>query len=790
MWKQCTCFAFLIVLLALIQAGTVFGAFDPLDDPDLIGWWKCDEGEGSVVADASPNGNDGTFVNGDPAWTGGVNGNAVELVGPTLVEIPAMGLTLTEATMAGWFLPNTSQADWASMIMHRGTGTAHGFNFLADGRLAYHWNDDSASWGYRGDAYYAADEWTHCAVTIEPDKATFYVNGEAASVNSIAHAASTWDNPIWLGGDDPGAWSGRQMNGALDDVMFFSRALTAAEIKSLVPPKYKAMRPTPADKTVGVTTPLLQWKEGDTALFHNVYLGTSPELTEADKVASNQPFSMYFHIPGWEPGTTYYWRIDEVEADMTTVHEGVVWSFTAQALIAYNPTPADGSGSISPKTTLSWLPGQGAVKYQLYLGDDADAVSAGAAETDQGELEDETFTPADLAGATTYYWRVDDITVDGSVQTGDVWSFTTFMLVDDFEGYTDDEGSRIYESWIDGWTNNTGSTVGYLDPPFAEQSITHGPGQSMPLAYDNSQSPFYSEAEYTFDGPQDWTIGGVDTLSLWVQGYGAMETVEVTESGGAMDVTGAGADIWGNSDQFTYAHKTLNGNGTMVARVVSNGTGSNTWAKGGVMIRQSLNGGSTHAMMIITDGGGNGASFQYRPVADAGSSNNDTVAVIEPPYWVKIERLGDTLSGYVSADGNFWNTLGSAIIAMEDPIHIGICVTSHASGEERTFQFDNISSTGGVSGQWQGAIISAPLHNDAQNFYVAVEDSAGNVAVASNATVVNADAWTPVEIPLADLAGVNLARVQKVYVGVGDRDNPTADGSGRIYIDDIRVTMP
>jgi hypothetical protein len=197
-------------------------------------WWACDEGAGAVVGDSSANGNDGKFVNGDGAWTPGVYGNAVTLVAPTLVEVPAMGLTLTEATMAGWFLPYGTQPDWASIIMHRNPGKASGFNLLADGHLAYHWNDASSTWSYRGDAFYSAFEWTFCTVTVAPDKATFYVNGEAKSANVVAHDPAVWDGPIWLGGDGNSNWVARRMNGSLDDVSFFSRALNADEVKALM----------------------------------------------------------------------------------------------------------------------------------------------------------------------------------------------------------------------------------------------------------------------------------------------------------------------------------------------------------------------------------------------------------------------------------------------------------------------------------------------------------------------------------------------------------------------------
>jgi len=238
MLKRSTGIAVLAAMLALVQGGALYGAWNPLGDPALIGWWSCDEGAGAVVGDSSANGNDGKFVNGEPVWAPGVYGNAVTLIAPTLVEVPAMGLTLTEATMAAWFMPYGTQPDWASIIMHR-TGTspavlAHGFNLLGDGQLAYHWNDSSATWSYRGGAKYSALEWTFCALTVAPDKATFYVNGEAKAINTAAHAAATWDGPIYLGGDGTATWVSRRMNGSLDDVTFFSRALAEEEVQALM----------------------------------------------------------------------------------------------------------------------------------------------------------------------------------------------------------------------------------------------------------------------------------------------------------------------------------------------------------------------------------------------------------------------------------------------------------------------------------------------------------------------------------------------------------------------------
>jgi hypothetical protein len=417
----------------------------------------------------------------------------------------------------------------------------------------------------------------------------------------------------------------------------------------------------------------------------------------------------------------------------------------------------------------------------------------------KGRQADPTFVPGDLEWNKTYYWRVDEVNPaePESPWIGRVWSFTTagFMVVEDFESYTDVEGSRIYEAWIDGLTDGlSGSMVGYMEAAngtFGETTIVHGGAQSMPMDYDNSVAPYYSEATRGFSPVQNWTGEGMDTLSLWVRGYPSATQVAVTETGGKMSLTGAGADIWNNSDEFTYAYKPLDGDGAIVARVVSIGPGSNTWSKGGVMVRDSLDGGSTHSMMVLTanmDGAaGNGASFQYRGATDGTSSNVDSGTVIAAPYWVKMERIGDTLTGYVSADGKTWTQMGTTAITMQAPVYIGLCVTSHASGENRTFEFDNISTSGGVSGVWQGVAINASRQNSPQDLYVTVRDSAGKQATVAEATVVTAANWTEVRIPLASLAGVNMAKVQTLIVGVGNRNAPAADGKGRIFVDDIRT---
>jgi hypothetical protein len=318
----------------------------------------------------------------------------------------------------------------------------------------------------------------------------------------------------------------------------------------------------------------------------------------------------------------------------------------------------------------------------------------------------------------------------------------------------------------------------------------------MPLAYNNADSPNYSETGRTFASPQNWTVNGVNTLSLQVRGYPQATSVAVTETGGKMSLTGGGADIWGASDQFTYAYKTLSGDGTIVAKVTSNGTGSDAWAKGGAMIRDSLDGDSASAQMVMTGGNGNGGAFQNRATAglDMGAndatSNTTVTTVIAPPYWVKLERIGDSFTGYTSPDGSAWTMVASADVVMTAPVYIGICVTAHLATEQRTFQFESIKTTGSVTGAWQGAQIDSPRYNSPQNLYVAIQDSTNKIAVVKDATVVNSATWTEVQMPLSSFSGVSMTKVKKIFIGVGDRTNPVADGTGMLFIDDIRVIKP
>jgi hypothetical protein len=136
-------------------------------------------------------------------------------------------------------------------------------------------------------------------------------------------------------------------------------------------------------------------------------------------------------------------------------------------------------------------------------------------------LDGDSLDPGMMEWDTNYYWRVDAVDAAGNTMKGPVWVFSTanFLVVDDFEDYTDDDaaGEAIWQTWIDGFgVDENGSQVGYLMPPYAEQAIVHSGSQSMPLVYDADRK--YAEAVLTLVYPKDWTTGGVDTLGVWFKG--------------------------------------------------------------------------------------------------------------------------------------------------------------------------------------------------------------------------------------------------------------------------------
>ncbi|MHC4310651.1 MAG: hypothetical protein ACYSSN_11965 [Planctomycetota bacterium] len=297
----------------------------------------------------------------------------------------------------------------------------------------------------------------------------------------------------------------------------------------MVPPK-TAYLPVPADAAEAVAVNAsLTWTPGFGAKLHTVYFGDIFEDVSNAAGASPQGTAT-FRPSSLKMAKTYYWRIDEFDAFGT--YKGDVWSFTTEGAVTALD-PVNGAVDVSQTPVLTWAPGQGA-SHEVYFGTDAGSLELKGT----GNLGSESYEPGQLEWNTTYYWRIDEAnnTNADSPWTGPLWSFTTanFLIIDDMESYNDlDEAepgsNRIYLAWMDGYDNPAinGSIVGHANAPFAEQTIVHSGYQSLPMSYDNGVGK--SEATLTLTSNNDWTVNGVDTLTIWFRGASgnAAETLYV-----------------------------------------------------------------------------------------------------------------------------------------------------------------------------------------------------------------------------------------------------------------------
>jgi hypothetical protein len=623
-----------IWMLAVIVPG--MGA----QDPTLMGWWTFDDGSGTQPVDISNYGRHGEFVDSSEWVDEGHTGGALNFTLDSYVVIPGYQGVLgsSSRTCTAWIKTATAPGvifGWALKV--------------AGGKWIVRVNDGGqlrceVHNGYHyGTTIVSDDQWHHVAVVLEDDgspdvtETKLYVDGVLDATQDVA------DEPIntvaamdVVMGFNPHE-SGRKYVGLIDEARIYDRALTQAEIQAVMEEAGQAFPfargPAPEVGSIHKSTwANLSWKPGDFAVSHDLYMGetfgdVNDATHESETFRGNHTsaflvvgFPGFPYPDGLVPGTTYYWRIDEVnEAHPDSPWKGEVWNFSIQPRTAYDPDPADGAEFVDPNNiTLSWTPGYGAILHTVYLGSDYDEINNAtggaplgsatyklgplelekvyywrvdefdAVETHKGDiwsfttpgavgnpqpangtadvqlnailswapsdsaashqlyfgmdkeavrtadagapeykgtraLDVESYDPGLLDAAMTYYWRVDEVDTQGNTAKGPLWLFTTgtFLLVDDFEGYTDDDtlGEAIWQTWIDGFgVADNGAQVGYLLPPYAEQAIVHGGSQSMPLLYVNEAGVTNSEATMTLTAPRDWTQAGVAELSLWFRG--------------------------------------------------------------------------------------------------------------------------------------------------------------------------------------------------------------------------------------------------------------------------------
>ena len=159
----------------------------------------------------------------------------------------------------------------------------------------------------------------------------------------------------------------------------------------------------------------------------------------------------------------------------------------------------------------------------------------------------------------------------------------------------------------------------------------------------------------------------------------------------SLTVVASGSDIWNRQDGFHYAYQYVSGDCEMVTKVESL-DGTNDWAKAGLMIRESLDGGSKVAFVCVANR--KGVATHWRSNTNDSMEGGDGEADIKAPYWIKINRKGDTFSYYMSADGTSWEKKGNASIPMSKNVYIGFALTSHNNSETAKAVFGSYKLTG------------------------------------------------------------------------------------------------
>jgi glucose/arabinose dehydrogenase/regulation of enolase protein 1 (concanavalin A-like superfamily) len=353
--------------------------------------------------------------------------------------------------------------------------------------------------------------------------------------------------------------------------------------------------------------------------------------------------------------------------------------------------------------------------------------------------------PQDLSNTASTFYRITLTVVDSlgiqTVVTRDIhphltnWSVNTNVPGAAYVAdgtwhtgpYTTSDGVGIQHVLTGVPTQTIGGNLyrfnGWADGSALTDSFTNG-------ASNGAYTANYDQVQTTMPAP--WQSADVGTPLV-------AGTANYAPSSQTFYVDGAGADVFGANDQFHYVYQTLNGDGTIVARVRYQ-TDSSAWAKAGVMIKESTTTGSKYVDALTTptvspstpnvNGVGctpNGCNAPLPPITPSigygvrmqynfTGSKSVTAPVggyKSPNEWLKLQRSGNTFTSWYSVDGTSWSLIGSTSLAMNATATIGLFVTSHNIGQPSTVAFDHVQVTGAAStnpvpAPWLDTDVGAP----------------------------------------------------------------------------------
>jgi hypothetical protein len=682
---------------------------------DLLVHWALEEGSGTTAFDTSGNGNDGTF-SGEPQWVEGHGGgSALQFDGVDDFVVYSFDEVQTFATFSVslWVKADSlGQPNYCSAFSSHFPNT-DGFQVDVDGGNPgnYRINPNSGNQFSFGPV---TTDWIHLALTTEGTSMNLYYNGNWASSNTLV------DNDVVFNQFAIGVNRNRNWWFActIDDLLVYDHVLSEVEILAAMEgkPWPYAFGPEPADGVMHEDTwANLSWVAGAFAVSHDVYLGENfDEVNDGAEgtFVGNQAgtfivvgFPGFAYPDGLVPGTTYYWRIDEVnDTEPNSPWKGEVWSFSIPPKTAYAPDPADSAEQVETDVELSWTGGFGSKIHTVYFGDNFDDVNNAAGGLPQGAA---TYTPGPLELAKTYYWRVDEFDAVDTYK-GEVWNFLT-------------QGA-----------------VGSPEPANGAVDVK----QTTILTWSHG---VFADSHQVYFGTDKDAVKNADTSSPEYKGSG-------------------------NLGSESYDPGQLQWDTTYYWRIdeANNTNPDSPW---------------TGPLWSFTT-----ANFL---VVDDFESYND----IDPPDPQSNRIFEAWLDGYeIPTNG--------ALVGNELPPYAEQSIV-HSGIQSMPYFYDNsvgyseATLTLTYPRDWTENGVNrltiwfrGDSANAAETLYVALNGSA--VVNHDNPDAAQITTWTQWDIDLqafADL-GVNLTNVNTISLGLGNKNNPLAGGSGMMYFDDIRLYPP
>ena len=170
----------------------------------------------------------------------------------------------------------------------------------------------------------------------------------------------------------------------------------------------------------------------------------------------------------------------------------------------------------------------------------------------------------------------------------------------------------------------------------------------------------------------------------------------VEYNGKVFSMEGEGNEIGGTADAFHFLHASMKGDGVIIARVRR--PMSSQWSTPGVMMREKLLPGSRHVSVLLhphwsgglvsrKEEGGQSLTGRLEPLGEQYVIKKNRLSA---PYWIRLERIGDTFTGSMSPDGSQWQALGSVDVRMERTIYLGLPACSQLRGVTTTLTYDRV----------------------------------------------------------------------------------------------------